>query len=240
MGGGLVNLTFGVIGLVFLAGAVVGKSVELGGFKLPATGEKSVRIGLAVLGVLALALGVIPPRSAGQSPQQAAGSEPLTPAAVAPQVTDGETAPATATGLAISPTASPTISPADTPTAVKAGTQLAVYDTVLPDQHGVTLGSSAPAGGQYAQVGPEGDLYLESTSLFASFSGGATLLHLPTAGPPTYRLCTFNAVRDIGVTIASGLSFCLQKTGLVFGITITAVVQSPPQISLHVVVWQDS
>lgn len=232
------NLTFGVIGLVFLAGAVVGKSVEFGSFKLPATGEKSVRIGLAVLGVLALVLGAIPPRSAVQSPQQSAGSAPLTPAAVAPQVVGTETASTAAADSATSSTS--TTSSADTQSVVKAGTQLAVYDTVLPDQHGVTLGSSAPAGGQYAQVGTQGDLYLESTSLFAPFSSGTTLLDLPTAGPPTYRLCTFNAVRDTGVTIASGLSFCLQKTGLVFGITITAIVQSPPQISLHVVVWEGS
>jgi hypothetical protein len=47
-------------------------------------------------------------------------------------------------------------------------------------------------------------------------------------------------VTDSGITVASGLSFCLQKTGLVFGITITAIEQNPPQISLHVVVWQDS
>lgn len=221
------NLTFGVIGLVFLAGAVVGKSVEFGTFKLPATGEKSVRIGLAVLGVLALVLGALPPRAASsQTPEQAAGSSPQTPAFVA---------------ASTSATAVSTASGAESPqSAAKAGTQLAVYDTVLPDQHGVTLGSAAPPGGQYAQVGAEGDLYFSSNTLIAGISGNATLLDMPTAGPPTYRLCTFNAVTDSGITIASGLSFCLQKTGLVFGITITAIEQNPPQISLHVVVWQDS
>ncbi|MBS2962331.1 hypothetical protein KGA66_04685 [Actinocrinis puniceicyclus] len=238
------NPTFGVIGLVFLAGAVVGKSVEFGSFKLPATGEKSVRFGLAVLGIAALAIGLIPPRSpSDQSLRQAAGSSSLAPGtATAPQGDTASVQDAAGSGPSVgaaSGTSASSIAAASGSSASRAGALLAEYDTVLPDKHGVTLGSSASAGSQNAQVGIAGDLYMSSNLVFAGLTGGgAVALDLPASGPPTYRLCSFNAVRDISITIASGLSFCMQKTGLTFGITITAVQQNPPQISLHVVVWQ--
>lgn len=237
------NPTFGVIGLVFLAGAVVGKSVEFGSFKLPATGEKSVRFGLAVLGVAALAIGLIPPRSpSDQNLKQAAGSSSLAPGtATAPQgdPASSQVVAAGASADAASGTSASSTAAAARSSASRAGAQLAEYDTVLPDRHGVTLGSSASAGAQNAQVGTTGDLYMYSNLVLAGVAGGgAVALDLPNSGPPTYRLCSFNAVRDISITIASGLSFCMQKPGLMFGITITAVQQSPPQISLHVIVWQ--
>ncbi|MEU6171028.1 hypothetical protein ABZ832_03795 [Streptantibioticus parmotrematis] len=109
-------------GLACLLAAVVGEALEAGGIRMPALQRKEVRIAVALVGVVALVLGLVAFRSGHSSNDS--GPAPSPSASLLPPPAVSTTAPApvpsptpTTTPLTNTPTPTPTLLP-PTPTTV--------------------------------------------------------------------------------------------------------------------------
>lgn len=127
--------------------ALLGKSVTIGSVQIPETAEKKARIGIAVVGTLALVLGLIifvRPNGDQEPAQAAAKTHPTSIPSLSPQSSDQSQA----NGLR-------TVSPSSSPQ-VGSSTGLPSATLYLADQTGTTgggAGAVSPESGKWVMAG---------------------------------------------------------------------------------------
>lgn len=227
-----------IVGVVCLAASVVGKSMKLGGAEIPAIPSPATRFGLAIVGVLALVLGLVlfqeasspdptppipgPPSPAPTSPSPSPPSPPLTPPAPTP--------PAPTPPRPSPPSPTP-------PTPVERvwwqGT------LILNGEAGVTgwfLDPAPPARAPLGDLGLMCGLSCPSNEL-----AGIAIVAWDSHSPPKQQQCSDLLNTRLGqrqIDVQAGSMACFKTEGGRVGYLKVASMPELHQMNLEVTVWQ--
>lgn len=122
------------------------------------------------------------------------------------------------------------------------GVLLGSYSISLLPNYNVFLSPTKPRFSQFVPAGDEcdsGNLCATINNGPFAANSGSTILGLQGGSTPTYHICK-NAEPAPEVPDTAEASFCIAETGLMVGVTVTAVSSTSPYSSeLHIVVWRN-
>jgi hypothetical protein len=216
-------------GIGCLVAALVGKEVTIGSVELPAAAERLTRAGMAVIGVLAIILGIALFAHSG-SGQQAPKVSPAAPANASAGNSPVTTSPA-------SSETSPAPAPPATPTAgtVRWQGPIAIPGTVNGG-YGIDLDLVPPTGsGSYSVTYG----YTEGNSGYGDIDA-ADIATWPGAKPPSYAQCREWALTNplFGEPVSPGTQLCLiTGEGRTAYLKVIAFDGSTRSVSANAVIW---
>jgi hypothetical protein len=243
--------TLWVIGVVLLAGAVIGQSVNLGGAELPALTSTKVRKAVAAIGVFALLLGLllyVQSLAETGAAGQAAGSSG-SPAADAPQPSNADD-PLVSPNVSPTPssvpdtTSSPKDSPPREPSSAPPTQSKPRAPTVRVRWHGQLLlySNGAPVGWWLDNVPPTraviGDLGLECDCHPGEVVAPA-IAAWDGSEPPDYRQCSemSGLLARRALAVQEGSMACLKTLNGRLGYFTVTSMPGTSEVIVEATIW---
>lgn len=242
-----------VVGVVLLVGAVIGRSVTLGGTELPALTTPKVRVAVAGIGVFALVLGMLlyvptlTGTGSGAAATGRAGGPPSSASAEAPQPPGTEGSSRSAT-----PTPTPSPSP-DAPSPEEDSTPTASSSTTEPKPSAPTVrvrwqgtlllySNGAPTGWWLDNVPPTpatiGDLGLECDCHPGEVVANA-IAAWDGSQPPKYQQCSAlsGQLARRALAVQEGAMACLKTWDGRLGYFTVTSMPGPSELNVAATIW---